>query len=112
MMSDPSVLSAVLQARSHLALLPGLPVELSGDAAALAELARPYCLCQSLYDEARPMLGCDDCEDWFHFDCVGVVVDDAPAQYRCVATAAGGGGVMLCCGVLCWCTAWQPWGLK
>jgi hypothetical protein len=31
-----------------------------------------YCVCRTADDGTRPMINCDKCEDWFHFDCVGV----------------------------------------
>lgn len=26
----------------------------------------------TLPDDGSPMIGCDDCEDWYHWDCVGI----------------------------------------
>ena len=57
----------------------------------LQESAKIYCLCRQPYDELRPMLSCDHCNDWFHYDCIGLQPpgdneDDeevAPAEYRC-----------------------------
>ena len=57
----------------------------------LQESAKIYCLCRQPYDELRPMLSCDHCSDWFHYDCIGLQPpgdnedDDevAPAEYRC-----------------------------
>lgn len=57
----------------------------------LREKSTPYCLCSCVYDENRPMLGCEFCDRWFHYECVGLEpprddeVDDevAPADYRC-----------------------------
>lgn len=36
-----------------------------------------YCVCRKI-DTSRPMLSCDKCEEWYHFDCVGLdmVSDD------------------------------------
>lgn len=31
-----------------------------------------YCLCKQPYNEARFMIECDVCKDWFHGECVGV----------------------------------------
>jgi hypothetical protein len=91
-LSNPGVLAAVLQARNHLSRVPDLAVSVEKEAEALAEAAKAYCLCQSLYDERRPMLGCDYCSDWFHWECVGLMAprddqDDrevAPHDYRWV----------------------------
>jgi hypothetical protein len=29
-----------------------------------------YCLCQTQHDGETPMIGCDNCEEWFHFKCI------------------------------------------
>ena len=50
-----------------------------------------YCLCKLPHDGERPMLQCDACRDWFHWDCVGLTPpgddeDDeevAPADFQC-----------------------------
>lgn len=96
LLSNPEVLAAVLQARNHLSLVPDLTVNVEKESEGLCEAAKAYCLCQSLYDEQRPMLGCDYCSDWYHWECVGLLPpredqDDrevAPPDYRC----GGGGG--------------------
>jgi len=31
---------------------------------------RRYCYCQKRYDPQRPMICCDNCEEWYHFDCI------------------------------------------
>ena len=31
-----------------------------------------YCLCKTPYDALRPMISCDKCEGWFHYDCCGM----------------------------------------
>lgn len=57
----------------------------------LVEASRPYCLCQALYDERRPMIGCDYCNEWYHWECVGLSPpgddqDDeevAPPDFKC-----------------------------
>lgn len=68
----PEVAAAVAAAKAHLELLPGLVCSAEHEAEALAEASKAYCLCQALYDEIRPMLGCDYCSDWFHWECVGL----------------------------------------
>lgn len=55
------------------------------------EACKLYCLCQLPYNEERPMLSCDYCQEWFHYDCVGLRApsddeddeDVAPKDYRC-----------------------------
>lgn len=41
-----------------------------------------YCICRKPYDQ-RPMIACDQCDEWYHFDCVNVVT--APKIYICPA---------------------------
>lgn len=31
-----------------------------------------YCLCKMPDDGFRPMIQCDACAEWFHFDCIGL----------------------------------------
>lgn len=33
---------------------------------------RIYCLCRKPYDPSQAYIGCDLCQDWFHFTCVGL----------------------------------------
>jgi len=42
-----------------------------------------YCFCHRPYEEGEEYVGCDGCNNWFHFDCVGVdraaaALSDAP----------------------------------
>ena len=41
---------------------------------------RLYCLCLTQVESAT-MIGCDCCDDWFHFDCVGLKVE--PKKFIC-----------------------------
>ena len=71
----------------------------------LQESAKIYCLCRQPYDELRPMLSCDHCNDWFHYDCIGLQPpgdneDDeevAPAEYRCPKCCIQVGHVAAAC---------------
>jgi histone demethylase JARID1 len=57
------------------------------------EAAKLWCLCQLPYNEERPMLACDACGQWFHYDCCGLrpPADDeddeavAPPDFACPA---------------------------
>lgn len=71
-LSNPQVAAAVAAARAHVEQLPGLLLQADPEVEALTEASKAYCLCQALYDEVRPMLGCDYCSDWFHWECVGL----------------------------------------
>lgn len=91
-LSNPDVAAVVDTARAHLAQLQGLMVNAEHESEALSEVSKAYCLCQCLYDEIRPMLGCDYCSDWFHWECVGLPppregqdpTEVAPPDFRCV----------------------------
>ena len=44
-----------------------------------------YCLCQQPYSNLRSMIGCDFCQGWFHYECVGLregLVNKLP-NYQC-----------------------------
>ena len=44
-----------------------------------------YCVCQSPHDDVSEMIGCDapDCRiEWFHFECVGIMVAQE-GQWNC-----------------------------
>ena len=49
-----------------------LPVKLDKECRQLCESSQLYCLCRSSYDDELPMLACDYCGEWFHYDCVGM----------------------------------------
>lgn len=57
----------------------------------LQEACKLYCLCRLPYNEEQPMLGCDYCQEWFHYECVGLRPpaeeeddeDVAPPDFRC-----------------------------
>jgi hypothetical protein len=37
----------------------------------LKDYSVPYCICRRVIQEDNKMIGCDICEEWFHFDCIG-----------------------------------------
>lgn len=41
-----------------------------------------YCICRKPYDR-RAMIACDQCDEWYHFDCIKLV--SAPKIYICPA---------------------------
>ena len=61
--------------------------------------AQVYCVCRQPYDETRPMLACDICDEWFHYDCVGLLPpgtqeedeDVSPEEYHCQRCCEGRG---------------------
>ena len=62
-----------------------LPVRLERECRQLRDAATLYCLCRLPYDQDRPMLACDYCSNWFHYDCVGL--DPPGAHYQSGAEA-------------------------
>lgn len=67
-----------------------------GRARAAQEACKLWCLCRQPYNADRPMLACDYCNDWFHWECVGLDApgddeddeDVAPPDFRCPACCA------------------------
>jgi len=53
----------------------------------LKEALTPYCYCRQQYNPDRAMVACDECNEWYHFDCVGLPTmgesEMAPAEFRC-----------------------------
>lgn len=41
-----------------------------------------YCICRKPYNQ-RPMIACDECDEWYHFDCINLVTP--PKIYICPA---------------------------
>jgi len=44
-----------------------------------------YCLCRQPYDDSQFYIGCENCEDWFHGRCIGVLQAEAESieEYIC-----------------------------
>jgi histone demethylase JARID1 len=45
-------------------------------------------MCKSAYDAWRPMISCDQCEGWFHYECCGMCPpgEDESEVRRCRLT--------------------------
>ena len=60
--------------------------------AVLQEACQLHCLCRRANNEDRPMICCDACNGWFHYDCVGLPLphrDDAgPREFCCPVCSA------------------------
>nr|CDS26636.1 fetal alzheimer antigen falz [Hymenolepis microstoma] len=49
-------------------------------AVAAVEQGKLYCLCRKPHNPNEAYIGCDLCQDWFHFTCVGLNPDTPPEE--------------------------------
>ncbi|KAF4403837.1 hypothetical protein CsatB_003771 [Cannabis sativa] len=59
-----------------------LPVHLDKELKLLRTRSMLYCICRKPYDQ-RAMIACDQCDEWYHFDCIKLVTP--PNIYICPA---------------------------
>jgi hypothetical protein len=64
--------AGVAKARALMKEAEDVPVRVDRDLDSLHECSKLYCICKRPYDEQRPMLGCDFCNEWYHYECVGL----------------------------------------
>jgi hypothetical protein len=59
-------------------------VDLSEFTDTIVQVNKTYCLCRQAYH--GQMVGCDTCEEWYHFQCVGLSSTQAEkcAKYVCI----------------------------
>jgi hypothetical protein len=62
-------------------------VNLSEFTDSIVQVNKTYCLCRQAYH--GEMVGCDTCEEWYHFQCVGLSHTQAEkcAKYVCIRCA-------------------------
>ena len=42
-----------------------------------------FCICKSTDDGIRPMIQCDNCKEWYHFECIHLSQKNVPDFYLC-----------------------------
>lgn len=53
----------------------------SGGKEITAEKSGPrYCICREVYTADKPMIGCDQCSDWYHWECLGLSAKNVEAM--------------------------------
>ena len=66
-----------------------LPINLKEELEELGERCEVYCLCATSYDAQRPMISCDCCEGWFHYECCDMAPpaldepEDESVRFKC-----------------------------
>ena len=65
----------------------GIRINLTEHTDNIVQVNKTYCLCRQPYH--GQMVGCDTCEEWYHFQCVGLSFSQAEkcAKYVCVRCA-------------------------
>jgi histone demethylase JARID1 len=48
-----------------------------------------YCICRKPYDN-RAMIACDQCDEWYHFDCINLI-SPPPETFFCPACRPNNG---------------------
>nr|XP_016501902.1 PREDICTED: uncharacterized protein LOC107820189 [Nicotiana tabacum] len=64
-----------------------LPVSCEKELKLLRDRSMLYCICRRPYDQ-RPMIACDKCDEWYHFDCIKL--SSLPKIYICPACCMEG----------------------
>lgn len=88
---DPRFEEAAAQAKELAKEAGNLPIRVDRELEKLTEYSKPYCLCRRTYDVQIPMLECDVCSEWYHFECVGLKApgagdegsDPVPDRFSC-----------------------------
>ena len=79
----------VEQVKALMAEGRALPIHLKEELEELGERCEVYCVCETAYDATRPMISCDACEGWFHYECCDMrppsldEPEDQDARFTC-----------------------------
>jgi len=59
--------------------------ELNSNSSDPIDYEKKYCICNDTYQDGDFMIQCDDCDDWYHGECVGITEEEAEniSQYTC-----------------------------
>ena len=76
-------------AKAHLSKADALRVDVSDISEELSYRCTLYCICRQPYDANRAMIECDKCNQWFHFDCVGIPETEADKTFVCSSCSGG-----------------------
>mmetsp|Transcript_3707 Transcript_3707/g.5863 ORF Transcript_3707/g.5863 Transcript_3707/m.5863 type:complete len:180 (+) Transcript_3707:3224-3763(+) len=59
--------------------------ELNANSSDPIDYEKKYCICNDTYQDGDFMIQCDDCDDWYHGECVGITEEEAEniSQYTC-----------------------------
>ncbi|CAI9094044.1 OLC1v1029693C1 [Oldenlandia corymbosa var. corymbosa] len=69
-----------------------LPLVCEKELKMLGDRSMLYCICRRPYDQ-RPMIACDNCDEWYHFDCIKL--SSPPKVYICPACDSHAGQDLL-----------------
>ncbi|WOL18229.1 lysine-specific demethylase 5B [Canna indica] len=67
-----------------------LPLHFEKELKSLRERSLLYCICRKPYDQ-RAMIACDQCDEWYHFDCINLL-GPPPKTFYCPACQPSNGG--------------------
>ncbi|CAM0946835.1 unnamed protein product [Alopecurus aequalis] len=66
-----------------------LPVHVEKELKLLGDRSILYCICRKPYDN-RAMIACDQCDEWYHFDCINLC-GPPPKTFHCPACRPNNG---------------------